>query len=392
MDCPPASRASRGPRRRQPAFVVVVVAVIALVALAIGVRPVPGRCSPPARAPTTCRTSPRRSRRAPSAYLARQFQTLGVFVVLAFVLLLCCPRDDTGDADRPLGLLRRRRGVLGVDRLPRHVPGDAGQRPRRRGRPRGGRPRAGHEDRLPHRRRGRHVHRRPRPARRRRRRADLQGRRPDGARGLRLRRRAARDVHAGRRRHLHQGRRRRRRPGRQGRAGHPRGRPAQRRHHRRQRRRQRRRLRRHGRRPVRVVRRDAGRRADPRHGGLRRAGPGLPADRPGHRRAHRDHRRLHHPGRGRRERPDDDQPGFYISAAISAVLSARRGLRLPAGHLRRARTAATTRSSALSGDPRLIAVARRRHRHRAGRRHPGADRLLHRHRARARSRTSARPR
>ena len=46
----------------------------------------------------------------------------------------------------------------------------------------------------------------------------------------------ARDVHAGRRRHLHQGRRRRRRPGRQGRAGHPRGRPAQRRHHRRQRR------------------------------------------------------------------------------------------------------------------------------------------------------------
>ena len=60
-----------------------------------------------------------------------------------------------------------------------------------------------------------------------------------------------------------------RRPGRQGRAEHPRGRPAQRRDHRRQRRRQRRRLRRHGRRPLRVVRRDPGRRADPRLPGLR---------------------------------------------------------------------------------------------------------------------------
>ena len=98
----------------------------------------------------------------------------------------------------------------------------------------------------------------------------FQRRRPDRAGGLRLRRRAAGDVHAGRRRHLHQGRRRRRRPGRQGRAGHPRGRPAQRRHHRRQRGRQRRRLRRHGRRPLRVVRGDAGRRADPRPGRVRR--------------------------------------------------------------------------------------------------------------------------
>ena len=50
-----------------------------------------------------------------------------------------------------------------------------------------------------------------------------------GPRGLRLRGRAARDVHARRRRHLHQGRRRRRGPGGQGRARHPRGRPAQRR-------------------------------------------------------------------------------------------------------------------------------------------------------------------
>ena len=118
---------------------------------------------------------------------------------------------------------------------------------------------------------------------------------PEGARGLRLRRRPAGDVHARRRRHLHQGRRRRRRPGRQGRAGHPGGRPAQRRHHRRQRRRQRGRLRRHGRRPVRVLRRDAGRRADPGLGGVRPAGAAVPADRAGHRRGHRDHRGVHHP-------------------------------------------------------------------------------------------------
>ena len=74
---------------------------------------------------------------------------------------------------------------------------------------------------------------------------------PQGPRGLRLRRRPPRDVHASRWRHLHQGRRRRRRPRRQDRGRHPRGRPAQRRDDRRQRGRQRRRLRRHGRRPLR---------------------------------------------------------------------------------------------------------------------------------------------
>ena len=133
------------------------------------------------------------------------------------------------------------------------------------------RPRRGHADRLPHRRHRRHGDRGPRPARRLRRRPPLQGRRPQGARGLRLRRRPARDVHACRRRHLHQGRRRRRRPRRQGRGRHPRGRPAQRRDDRRQRRRQRRRLRRHGGRPLRVVCRHARRRAHPRLGRLRRA-------------------------------------------------------------------------------------------------------------------------
>jgi len=149
-------------------------------------------------------------------------------------------RRRHGGADRPFGVLRDRGAVLGDHRLRRHVAGGARQRPgRRRGPGRGrGRRAAGHAAGLPHRRRGRHVHRGVGPVRRRRGGAVLPGRRPGRAGGLRLRRRAAGDVHAGRRRHLHQGRRRRRRPGRQGRAGHPRGRPAQPGHHRRQRGRQ----------------------------------------------------------------------------------------------------------------------------------------------------------
>ena len=159
----------------------------------------------------------------------------------------------------------------------------------------------------------------------------LQGRRALGARGLRLRRGAARDVHAGRRRHLHQGRGRRRGPRRQGRAGHPRGRPAQRRHDRRQRRRQRRRLRRHGRRPVRVVRGDPGRRAHPGQGRLRRPGPGLPAHRPRHRRAHRRRSGSSSPGRGAGENGlVAINRGFYICAVdLGGALRGRR-VRVPA--------------------------------------------------------------
>ena len=86
---------------------------------------------------------------------------------------------------------------------------------------------------------------------------------------LRVRRLAARAVHARRRRHLHQGGRRRRRPRRQGRAGHPRGRPPQPGDDRRQRGRQRRRLRRDGRRPLRVLRGHPRRRDHPRRPGVR---------------------------------------------------------------------------------------------------------------------------
>ncbi len=170
------------------------------------------------------------------AYLARQFKTLILFVVLVFGLLLLLPADTAGVRWGRSGffvvgaVFSALIGYLGMRLATKanvRVASAARQRER---------PRRRHEDRLPHRWCRRHDHRRPGPARRLRRRAALQGRRPQGARGLRLRRRPARHVHASRRRHLHQGRRRRRRPGRQGRGRHPRGRPAQRRHHRRQRR------------------------------------------------------------------------------------------------------------------------------------------------------------
>ena len=78
------------------------------------------------------------------AYLARQFKTLSVFVVLVFGLLLLLPADTAGVKLGTLGLLRRRRALLGPDRLPGHAPGHQGQRPRRLGRPWGERPRRRH--------------------------------------------------------------------------------------------------------------------------------------------------------------------------------------------------------------------------------------------------------
>ena len=71
-----------------------------------------------------------------SAYLTRQFRTLGIFAAVAFVALLALPADDIGvRIGRSLFFLRRRR-LLGRRRLPRHVPRRAGQPPRGRGRQR----------------------------------------------------------------------------------------------------------------------------------------------------------------------------------------------------------------------------------------------------------------
>ena len=243
------------------------------------------------------------------------------------------------------------------------------------------RPRAGHADRPAHRRHGRHAHRRPGPARRQPGGAVLPGRGTRRARGLRLRCRPARDVHAGRRRHLHQGRRRRRRPGRQGRAEHPRGRPAQRGDDRRQRGRQRRRLRRHGRRPLRVVRRDAGRRADPRLAGLRRQGPRVPAADPRDRRADRGRRCLPHQAQGRRERPDHDQPVVLPLRPASPRWPA---WCCPTSTCRAASASFDNIAGELvtaDGRPAVHRRHRGGHRHRDVRGHPGAHRLLHRHRA-----------
>ncbi len=94
-----------------------------------------------------------------SAYLNRQFRTLALFVVLVFALLFLLP----GDCDiraRAQHLLRPRRRLLGRHRLPGHVARRAGQRPRGRRGPRGRRQGGRHPDRVPHRRRGRHGHRR----------------------------------------------------------------------------------------------------------------------------------------------------------------------------------------------------------------------------------------
>ena len=64
-----------------------------------------------------------------SAYLRRQFMTLAPFAVIIFGLLFILPAETVGTADRALGLLPRRRGLLGVRRFCRHDPGDPGQRP-----------------------------------------------------------------------------------------------------------------------------------------------------------------------------------------------------------------------------------------------------------------------
>ena len=109
-----------------------------------------------------------------SAYLARQFRTLGVFVVIVFVLLFLLP-GELSDCNRPVGLLpaSARSSPRSIGYLGMWLAVRANVRVARR--PRARRPRAAHADRVPHRRRRRHGHGRPRPARCVRRGADLHG-------------------------------------------------------------------------------------------------------------------------------------------------------------------------------------------------------------------------
>ena len=241
---------------------VIVVAVIALAALAMAAM-FRQQVMAAAEGTDNMKTIARAVQEGANAYLARQFRTLAIFAAIAFFALLVLPADDT-----TVRIFRSVFFLVGagfsatVGYLGMNLAVRANLRVAAAAETTGREPAM--TDRPADRRHGRHADGRPRPPRRQPGRAVLPGRGPQRARGLRLRRGPPRDVHAGRRRHLHQGRRRRRRPGGQGRAEHPRGRPAQRRDDRRQRGRQRRRLRRHGRRPLRVVRRHAGRRADPR--------------------------------------------------------------------------------------------------------------------------------
>jgi len=184
------------------------------------------------------------------AYLKRQFKTIAVILVpLAIVVFLTSTtayKTGTHEGLSYLGSGTARTiaflmgcflsGLTGFIGMSLAGPGQCAHRGR--GEERFAPRRA--QGRVPHRRRLRHVHRRPGPPRRHRHHHDLPEHRVRDPDRVRLRRLAPRALPARRRRHLHQGGRRRRRPRGQGRSRHPRGRPPQPGHHRRQRRRQRR--------------------------------------------------------------------------------------------------------------------------------------------------------
>ena len=89
--------------------IVIVVAAVALIALAVAgglVREVLAADQGTERMQNIARAV----QEGAAAYLARQFRTLGVFVVIIFFLLLLLPARLDRRADRPIDLLRRRRG------------------------------------------------------------------------------------------------------------------------------------------------------------------------------------------------------------------------------------------------------------------------------------------
>jgi len=146
-----------------------------------------------------------------AAYLKRQFRTIGmVLVPLAAVVFITStkvlkPNGEVALSFAQSGLFRTLAfvaggvlsGLTGYIGMTLHRCGGQAQLAARR--PQGG---------LPHRRRGRHVHRRPRPARRHGDHLPLPEHELGDPRRLRLRWLAARAVPARRWRHLHQGRRR----------------------------------------------------------------------------------------------------------------------------------------------------------------------------------------
>ena len=370
---------------------VVIVAVIALSALAVAgwlVREVLAASQGTAKMQEIAKAV----QEGAAAYLRRQFRTLGVFVFLIFWILLLLPADSSEVRwGRSIFFLVGAlfSGLTGFTGMSLCVRGNV----RVAAAARDGRRAQRDADRVPHRRRGRHVHGGPGPVRRGHRGADLQGQRAGRTGGLRVRRGAARHVHEGRRRHLHQGRRRGRGPGRQGRAGHPRGRPAERGHDRRQRRRQRGRLRRHGGGPLRVLRGHAGRLADPGQVRLWRQGTDLPAARPDDRRDHGGDRHLR--GRATRARPqrdDRDQPRLLHLRGDFGYRGRDSLLHLPAGEVQRAVGHRQPRDRRLQRQSAVDRVRRGADRHRAGVRDPAADRVLHRDQPAAGQGHRARPR
>ncbi len=136
---------------------------------------------------------------------------------------------------------------------------------------------------------------------------------------------------------------------------------------------------RHGGRPVRVVRGDARRGAHPRQGGDGRGGPRVPARRHGARCARRGARRLHHARAGPGERAQGDLPRLLPVGARRRGARGRRGIRLPAVVVRRARRHGGPRRAVRHrGGPARRREPRRRHRHRPRGHHPVDHGLLHR--------------